>query len=76
VLDELEVPPAFPHSNPQRSIYCSRTLNLRSIKAIGGGQRTLCCCLLPGQQGRLLLLLHSGDGSASHSISAHVAARM
>jgi hypothetical protein len=35
VLDELDVPPAFPHRSPQRAIYCSRTLNLRSIKCIG-----------------------------------------
>lgn len=35
VLDELDVSEAFPEGNPQRAIYCSRTLNLRSIKAIG-----------------------------------------
>lgn len=35
VLDVLEVPESFPDGNPQRAIYCSRTLNLRSIKAIG-----------------------------------------
>ena len=56
VLDELDIPENFPEGNPQRAIYCSRTLNLRSIKAIGeerGKQpfRTipegpLCCCLI------------------------------
>ncbi|GFH06129.1 uncharacterized protein HaLaN_00708, partial [Haematococcus lacustris] len=35
VLDVLSVPESFPEGNPQRAIYCSRTLNLRSIKAIG-----------------------------------------
>ncbi|PNW73801.1 hypothetical protein CHLRE_13g573150v5 [Chlamydomonas reinhardtii] len=35
VLDVLDVPESFPDGNPQRAIYCSRTLNLRSIKAIG-----------------------------------------
>ena len=35
VLDALDVPESFPEGNPQRAIYCSRTLNLRSIKAIG-----------------------------------------
>ncbi len=35
VLDVLNVPEAFSSGNPQRAIYCSRTLNLRSIKAIG-----------------------------------------
>lgn len=35
VLDVLGVPEAFPDGFPQRAIYCSRTLNLRSIKAIG-----------------------------------------
>lgn len=41
VLDVLGVPESFPDGNPQRAIYCSRTLNLRSIKAIGGGERFL-----------------------------------
>lgn len=31
----LNVPESFPEANPARAIYCSRTLNLRSIKAIG-----------------------------------------
>jgi len=35
VLNVLGVPESFPEGNPQRAIYCSRTLNLRSIKAIG-----------------------------------------
>ena len=35
VLDSMNVPESFPSGNPQRAIYCSRTLNLRSIKAIG-----------------------------------------
>ena len=35
ILDALDVPESFPEGNPQRAIYCSRTLNLRSIKAIG-----------------------------------------
>jgi hypothetical protein len=35
VLDELEVPPSFPAGNPERAVYCSRTLNMRAIKTIG-----------------------------------------
>lgn len=35
VLDELEVPHRWPAARPERGVYCSRTLNLRSIKAIG-----------------------------------------
>lgn len=35
VLDELEVPHRWPAGSPERGVYCSRTLNLRSIKAIG-----------------------------------------
>eukprot|EP00877_Chromochloris_zofingiensis_P004662 jgi/Chrzof1/14197/Cz08g29050.t1 len=35
VLDELDVPPTYSLGNPSRAVYCSRTLNLRSIKAIG-----------------------------------------
>jgi hypothetical protein len=35
VLDVLGVPESFPEGKPQRAIYCSRTLNLRSIKCIG-----------------------------------------
>ncbi|GAX76350.1 hypothetical protein CEUSTIGMA_g3796.t1 [Chlamydomonas eustigma] len=35
VLDAIDVPEAFPEGKPQRAIHCSRTLNLRSIKAIG-----------------------------------------
>ena len=31
VLDEL----GAPSDDPQRAVFCSRTLNLRSIKAIG-----------------------------------------
>ncbi|EFJ49794.1 hypothetical protein VOLCADRAFT_80573 [Volvox carteri f. nagariensis] len=41
VLDVLDVPESFPDGNPQRAIYCSRTLNLRSIKAIGRRDYTL-----------------------------------
>jgi hypothetical protein len=35
VLDCLDVPPDYSTSRPDRAIYCSRTLNLRSIKCIG-----------------------------------------
>jgi hypothetical protein len=35
VLDELDVPHRWPAGSPERGVYCSRTLNLRSIKAIG-----------------------------------------
>ncbi|MEW5300941.1 MAG: hypothetical protein WDW36_003832 [Sanguina aurantia] len=35
VLDILSVPDSYPAGDPERAIYCSRTLNLRSIKAIG-----------------------------------------
>lgn len=36
VLSGLEVPPTtYPDSRPQRAIFCSRTLNLRSIQVIG-----------------------------------------
>ena len=36
VLAGLEVPPTtYPDSRPQRAIFCSRTLNLRSIQVIG-----------------------------------------
>lgn len=36
LLSELGVPPTtYPSAKPQRAIYCSRTLNLRSIVAIG-----------------------------------------
>eukprot|EP00879_Flechtneria_rotunda_P021250 GHRR01022387.1.p1 GENE.GHRR01022387.1~~GHRR01022387.1.p1 ORF type:complete len:407 (+),score=114.76 GHRR01022387.1:166-1386(+) len=35
VLDELGVPHRWPAGTPERGVYCSRTLNLRSIKAIG-----------------------------------------
>ena len=35
LLSALGVPDSFPDADPQRAIYCSRTLNLRSIKAIG-----------------------------------------
>ncbi|KAF8069710.1 DTX44 [Scenedesmus sp. PABB004] len=35
VLDELGVPHRWPAGSPERGVYCSRTLNLRSIKAIG-----------------------------------------
>lgn len=35
VLDILSVPESYPAGDPERAIYCSRTLNLRSIKAIG-----------------------------------------
>eukprot|EP00798_Chlamydomonas_sp_ICE-L_P002058 gene2058-18236_t len=34
-LDALRVPENLPEGNPQRAIYCSRTLNMASIKAIG-----------------------------------------
>ncbi len=46
MLDVLEVPESFPDGNPQRAIYCSRTLNLRSIKAIGGWHCVLGSSLL------------------------------
>ena len=36
LLSELGVPPtSYPSAKPQRAIFCSRTLNLRSIVAIG-----------------------------------------
>jgi hypothetical protein len=35
VLDCLDVPPDYATDRPDRAIYCSRTLNLRSIKCIG-----------------------------------------
>jgi hypothetical protein len=35
VLDELDVPHRWPAGSPERGVYCSRTLNLRAIKAIG-----------------------------------------
>ncbi|CAD7698278.1 unnamed protein product [Ostreobium quekettii] len=35
LLDQLGVPLVFPEGLPQRGIYCSRTLNFRSIKCIG-----------------------------------------
>jgi hypothetical protein len=35
VLNELDVPHRWPAGSPERGVYCSRTLNLRSIKAIG-----------------------------------------
>eukprot|EP00798_Chlamydomonas_sp_ICE-L_P025806 gene25806-11481_t len=34
-LDALRVPENLPEGNPQRAIYCSRTLNLGAVKAIG-----------------------------------------
>lgn len=35
VLRELSSEFSYPHGSPERAIFCSRTLNLRSIKAIG-----------------------------------------
>ncbi len=49
MLDALDVPESFPEGKPQRAIHCSRTLNLRSIKAIGGKSErhcvSVCACL-------------------------------
>ncbi|CAI5971621.1 unnamed protein product, partial [Closterium sp. NIES-65] len=35
LLEQLGVPPQFPHGLASRGIFCSRTLNLRSITTIG-----------------------------------------
>jgi len=35
MLHELGVTPTYPGGTPHRGVYCSRTLNLRSIRAIG-----------------------------------------
>lgn len=35
LLEELQIPPRYPHAVAERGIYCSRTLNLRSITTIG-----------------------------------------
>ena len=34
-LERMDVPPLFPHGLASRGIFCSRTLNLRSITTIG-----------------------------------------
>lgn len=34
-FDEMGVPPDYPEGKPERGIFCSRTLNSRSIKCIG-----------------------------------------
>lgn len=49
LLGELGVPPStYPNSQPQRALFTNRTLNLRSIQAIGYdmGECALCaaCC--------------------------------
>ncbi|KAK9819835.1 hypothetical protein WJX72_002959 [[Myrmecia] bisecta] len=35
ILDDMGVPQSYPSGLPHRAIFCSRTLNLRSIQAIG-----------------------------------------
>lgn len=36
VLDEIGIPSSqYPEGHPDRAIFCSRTLNLRAIQAIG-----------------------------------------
>lgn len=44
VLDELNVPCGYPAGSPHRGIHCNRTLNLRSIKAIGYDMVRLSVC--------------------------------
>lgn len=55
LLRELDVPSSsYPSALPQRGVYCSRTLNLRSIQAIGydmvsrAGGRLLDVLVAPG----------------------------
>lgn len=35
ILTDIGVPQSYPEGLPHRAIFCSRTLNLRSIQAIG-----------------------------------------
>ena len=60
LLSELGVPPTtYPSAKPQRAIYCSRTLNLRSIVAVGydvcggvgGWCECVCVCVVGGGGG-------------------------